>query len=100
LFTHPVNRSDLPFTTFTGLVDCDAFHDIPINFPAHWHDPDFDGVLPKGTPVAQCLPVKRAAWASHFDTFSAEETDRMIRTRSAIGQETDVYRRRFRVQKR
>jgi hypothetical protein len=25
LFTHPVNRFDLPFTTLTGLVDCDRF---------------------------------------------------------------------------
>ncbi|HUZ31767.1 MAG TPA: hypothetical protein VMV19_06645, partial [Xanthobacteraceae bacterium] len=36
LFTHPVNRADLPFTTLTGLVDCDTFHDSTINFPARW----------------------------------------------------------------
>ncbi len=100
LFTHPVNRADLPFTTFTGLVDCDTFHDSPVNFPAHWHDTGFSGVLPKGTPVAQCLPVKRESWGSEFDMLSAEENEEMIKTRSAIGQETDVYRRRFRVQKR
>jgi hypothetical protein len=100
LFTHPVNRGDLPFTTFTGLVDCDTFHDSPINFPAHWHDAGFNGVLPKGTPVAQFLPVKRETWAAQFDTLSADENQQMIKTRNAIGQETDVYRRRFRVQKR
>ena len=100
LFTHPVNRADLPFTTFTGLVDCDTFHDSPVNFPAHWHDTGFSGVLPKGTPVAQCLPVKRESWSSEFDMLSAEENEEMIKTRNAIGQETDVYRRRFRVQKR
>jgi hypothetical protein len=32
--------------------------------------------------------------------LSAEENEQMIKTRNAIGQETDVYRRRFRVQKR
>ena len=73
LFTHPVNRGDLPFTTFTGLVDCDTFHDSPVNFPAHWHDTAFNGVLPKGTPVAQCLPVKRESWTSQFEMFSAED---------------------------
>src|SRR5260370_372658 len=78
LFTHPVNRADLPFTTFTGLVDCDTFHDSPVNFPARWHDTGFNGVLPKGTPVAQCLPVKRESWASQFDMLSNEETERMI----------------------
>ena len=33
LFTHPVNRSDLPFTTLTGLVDCDTFSQTPAQFP-------------------------------------------------------------------
>jgi len=100
LFTHPVNRADLPFMTLTGLVDCDTFHDSPINFPARWHDASFNGVLPKGTPVAQCLPVKRESWVGQFDTFTVEDTERMVRTSSAIGQETDVYRRRFRARKR
>jgi hypothetical protein len=100
LFTHPVNRAELPFTTLTGLVDCDAFHDNPINFPAHWHDAGFSGVLPKGTPVAQCLPVKRESWIGQFGTFSEQETERMIKARTAIAQGADVYRRKFRVPKR
>ena len=29
LFTHPVNRADLPFTTLTGLVDSDTFSSQP-----------------------------------------------------------------------
>ncbi|MGY3531974.1 hypothetical protein ACVISU_004742 [Bradyrhizobium sp. USDA 4452] len=40
-FTHPVNRFDLPFTTLTGMVDCDLFHDSWIHFPARWHDTQF-----------------------------------------------------------
>jgi hypothetical protein len=100
LITHPVNRGDLPFTTLTGLVDCDTFHDTPVNFPAHWHDTAFNGVLAKGTPIAQCLPVKRESWVGRFDTFSADENARMIKVGQAIGQETDVYRRQFRVPKR
>jgi hypothetical protein len=100
LFTHPVNRTDLPFTTLTGLVDCDAFHQSPIHFPARWHDPDFNGVLPKGTPVAQCLPVKRESWSAHFDVLSDEDTTLMLKTLSAIKRETGVYRRQFRTPKR
>jgi hypothetical protein len=100
LFTHPINRSDLPFTTLTGLVDCDAFHQSPIHFPARWHDPDFNGVLPKGTPVAQCLPVKRESWNAHFDVLSDEDTTLMLQTLSAIKRETGVYRRQFRAPKR
>src|SRR5580704_12585340 len=100
LFTHPVNRRDLPFTTLTGLVDCDTFNTTPLNFPAHWHDTEFNGVLPKGTPVAQCLPVKRESWTSRFELLSAEDTARIVETREAIAHDTDVYRRQFRAPKR
>lgn len=100
LFTHPVNRADLPFTTLTGLVDCDSFHDSPLSFPAHWHDPTFNGVLPRGTPVAQCLPVKRESWIGHFETLSDEADLRMLRLHIAIARENGVYRRQFRAPKR
>jgi len=58
---HPINRDDLPFRLVTGLVDADRFFDVGINFPAVWTDPGFRGVLPRGTPIAQCCPVPRAA---------------------------------------
>ena len=57
---HPINRDDLPFRLVTGLVDADRFFDVGINFPAVWIDADFSGVLPRGTPIAQCYPVPRA----------------------------------------
>jgi hypothetical protein len=100
LCTHPVNRTDLPFTTLTGLVDCDIFHDSPLNFPARWHDINFTGVLPKGTPVAQCLPVKRERWAARIAALSDDETARIMKTRDALAREPDVYRRQFRAPKR
>jgi hypothetical protein len=100
LFTHPVNRTDLPFTTLTGLVDCDTFYQSSVNFPARWHDMGFNGVLPKGTPVAQCLPVKRESWVGRFEALSPEATNRMTETRKAIGSGTGVYRRQFRAPKR
>lgn len=100
LFTHPVNRTDLPFTTITGLVDSDTFYQSPVNFPARWHDVNFNGLLPKGTPIAQCLPVRRETWAGSFDVLSAEGTAEMVDTRDAIGRKTGVYRRQFRAPKR
>lgn len=100
LCTHPVNRTDLPFTTLTGLVDSDTFHHSPLAFPARWHDTEFNGVLPKGTPVAQCIPVKRETWNSRFEVLSTEAAEIMMKTRSSIWQETGVYRRQFRAPKR
>ena len=100
LFTHPLNRTDLPFTTITGLVDTDKYTSNLINFPARWHDVDFAGVLPKGTPVAQCIPVKREKWMSQFETLSPEATIRLDETISAFENEFGIYRRDFRAPKR
>jgi len=58
---HPINRDDLPFRLITGLVDADRFFDVGINFPAVWLDASFSGVLPRGTPIAQCYAVPREA---------------------------------------
>jgi hypothetical protein len=100
LFTHPVNRCDLPFTTLTGLVDSDTFHHFPVHFPARWHNPGFSGVLRKGTPVAQCLPVKREIWNASFEALSAEGVKLMIETQDATVHEPGMYRRKFRSSKR
>ena len=100
MFTHPINRSDLPFTTLTGMVDFDTFHYSPIHFPARWRDPSFNGVLPKGTPVAQCIPVKREVWGATFEELSPEGVARMMQTQDATDSEAGVYRHQFRAPKR
>jgi hypothetical protein len=93
---HPINREDLPFRTVSGVVDADRFTDIGINFPAVWTQPGFEGVLPRGTPVAQCYPVPREAPDLVCEPMSAEHRARY----AALGREVlaapGVYRRRFR----
>ena len=96
LFTHPFNRFDLPFTTLTGLVDCDRYHDAWIHFPAVWRDPGFSGVLARGTPIAQCVPVRREAWTASTAAMSGDEAQRTHATIEAIAREKGVYRRKFR----
>jgi len=100
LFTHPVNRPELPFTTLTGLVDTDTYSDAHVHFPAHWHDMEFSGVLPRGTPVAQCIPVKRETWEASFDTLSGERAMRVQELTNEITKETGIYRRQYRANKR
>ena len=100
LVTHPVNRYDLPFVTLTGLIDTDLYKDNFINFPARWHDASFRGVLPKGTPVAQCIPVKRELWSAQFGTITGHAVTRLQVTAAAVGGERGVYRRQFRAPKR
>jgi hypothetical protein len=100
LITHPFNRHDLPFVTLTGLVDADAYRDNFINFPAHWRDFEFTGVLPRGTPVAQCVPMRRDAWTARFECIEGEAVGRLQELSRAVLQETGVYRHRFRAPKR
>ena len=71
--THPVNRMDLPFRLLSGLVDADRFSNVGILFPAVWADPAFEGVLKRGTPVAQCFAVPRFMPDLVFEPFSTEQ---------------------------
>ncbi|WP_241754732.1 hypothetical protein [Cupriavidus basilensis] len=96
LAMHPANRWDLPFRTLSGLVDADRFHDVGINFPALWTDAEFDGVLPKGTPVAQCCPVPRAELELSFGTIDAEGAGRYEKLAAEVLTTPGVYRKRFR----
>ena len=60
IFTHPLNRFDLPFTTMSGIIDSDKFYGNG-NVPFFIKE-DFIGVIPKGTPFLQIIPVKRNSW--------------------------------------
>ena len=97
--THPVNRADLPFRLLTGLVDSDRFASVGILFPAVWIDPDFTGVLPAGTPVAQCFPVARETIDLAFEPFSEEGGRLYDETARALLTERGVYRRRYRARR-
>lgn len=96
LFTHPLNRFDLPFTTLSGSVDSDRYQSNWIHFPAHWHDANFSGVLPKGTPIAQCIPVRRERWSAEIKPLSEDETRRVHDLTKRIKREPGLYRREFR----
>ena len=98
--THPINRLDLPFRTITGLVDSDRFHDVGIFFPALWVNFDFSGVLPRGTPIAQCFPVNRAVLDLDCRPFTVAEAERYATTGAAVRSEHGVYRKLFRAPKR
>ncbi len=100
--THPANRYDLPFRAFTGLVDADLYADNYTHFPALWVDRNFEGILPRGTPVAQCIPVPRAALQleiSH-EALTGEVSDRLGRTIREVQTADGKYKKRFRAKKR
>ena len=93
MVVHPVNRDELPFRLITGLVDADHFNEVGINFPARWIDPGFNGVLPRGTPVAQCYPVPRVAPNLAFEAMDSAQLQRADSQAQQIMAGPGVYRR-------
>ena len=90
LFTHPLNHFDLPFHTLSGIVDTDSYT-MPVNFPFLLRD-DFEGIIPKGTPIAQVIPIKRDSWASKKLPYSEKSKFMLDDLRSTI---TKAYKERF-----
>jgi hypothetical protein len=60
LFVQPFHRESV-FTILPGIVDTDQYT-APVNFPFVINDPAFEGLIPKGTPIAQAIPFKRDSW--------------------------------------
>ena len=60
LMTMPLNRPDLPVWTPSGIVDSDIWG-LPAFLPI-FIKRNFEGVIPKGTPIAQMIPIKRDNW--------------------------------------
>jgi hypothetical protein len=71
--THPSHRHDLPFFTINGFVDTDQ-HQNQLNFPFFIRK-GFEGIIEKGTPVAQILPIKRDNWKSEKAKYIQQEVE-------------------------
>jgi hypothetical protein len=71
LITQPFGYPDLPFHVIPGIVDTDRLKtgiETPIVFKKGW-----TGILEKGTPMFQIIPIKRSAWQSEFVQGSEKE---------------------------
>jgi hypothetical protein len=66
LYTQPFNRTDLPFLNLTAIIDNDRFYmENNTNHPFFIKE-GFEGIIPKGTPYMQMIPIKRDSWQSEF----------------------------------
>ena len=96
LFTHPLNRDELPFRTLSGVVDCDAFTDGYVHFPAIWADSAFTGTLPRGTPVAQVFAFPRQAQGLLVAEMTTSEIAQTDVLQGRLAEERGVYRKVYR----
>ena len=83
LFTHPLNRPDLPFLTLSGIIDTDKWNGSDVlNFALK---EGFEGLIPKGTPYVQIIPFKRQSWDAELimepDLDFKETRDEVIKLR-------------------
>jgi hypothetical protein len=60
LFVQPFHRESV-FTILPAIVDTDTYY-APVNFPMTINDPNFEGLISVGTPIAQVIPFKRENW--------------------------------------
>jgi len=60
LVTKPLHRNNV-INVLEGIVDTDNYF-APVNFPFVLSDPNFEGLIPAGTPIAQLIPIKRENW--------------------------------------
>ena len=75
LLTQPLNHFDLPFFTTSGIIDSDEWWtggNMPFFFKKN-----FEGIIPKDTPFAQVIPIKRSSWYSYTSEFSVSRTNYM-----------------------
>ncbi|MEM7269207.1 MAG: DUF6065 family protein [Pseudomonadota bacterium] len=93
LFSHPFNRPDLPFQTLTGVVDTDGFGLGYVQFPSVWRQPDFEGVISAGTPIAQVIPVRRGEEELVVEAMSSEHVAENAGIVEAIEAGPGVYRK-------
>lgn len=93
LFVKPFHR-ELPFSALSGVVDTDTY-DVPVNIVFVLSDPNFEGLVPAGTPIVQVIPFQRESWKMEFGKqpeFEAQnKTTRKLRTRFF-----DSYKNQFR----
>jgi hypothetical protein len=83
VFTHPLNHIELPFFTFSGVVDDYLMPSGSIPF---FLKKGFTGIIPKGTPMIQIIPFKRENWVSKLTTGLYEESlKNQDRSRSMLG---------------
>lgn len=92
LFISPINHFKQHFTCLGGMVDTDRYPK-EVNFPAVWHTPDFDDIIPAGTPLVIAIPIKRNSFPKkpNIRKMSQEEMNAIGKIQTAQSSRRHVY---------
>lgn len=93
LFVPPLNRPDPRFTCMSGMVDCDGYFEY-VNFPFTFNEPNYYGILEAGTPLVQCILIKRdtAIEKHNIRTMNKSEYDNHALTKRKLQSHESHYR--------
>jgi len=76
MVTPPSHRESV-FQVLPGIVDTDRYVS-PTNLFFKLTDPDFEGLIPAGTPFCQIIPFKRESWISSIGGKKERKAERVI----------------------
>lgn len=93
LYTHPLSRIDLPFTSLSAIMDSDYFYHVDEGNYPFYIKKGFTGLIPAGTPMYQIIPIKREAWSSKVTDF--DEDQRIIDNHQISKKMRGAYKKFF-----
>lgn len=79
LITQPLNSFDSPLVFTSGIVDSDLFTRSSKGNLPFFVKRGFQGIIPKGTPLFQMIPVKRENWKSSIQPYDKEKQAQIMR---------------------
>lgn len=78
LLTQPLNSFNSPIQFTSGIMDSDQFtHSESGNLPFYVRR-GFSGIIPKGTPLYQMIPIKRESWRSEVTEFDLDTQNKIM----------------------
>ncbi|MBS1301539.1 hypothetical protein [Loktanella sp. SALINAS62] len=100
MFTHPANDFSSPFNTISAIVDTDRYYHVPVQIPAIWRNTSFRGIVPTGTPIAQCYVIRRETFSLRVAEMSYEEEEKLLEESKKNSLTDGLYRKMFRSKQR
>lgn len=79
LVTQPFNNFDSPIHFTSGIIDSDSFSTSGKGNLPFFIKRGFQGVIPKGTPLFQMIPIKRENWVSSVEDYDKEKQSEIMR---------------------
>ena len=61
-----MHMNDSTLNIIPAVIDSDKYGHTSVHFPLFVKE-NFEGIIPKGTPVAQIIPFKREPWKAQFE---------------------------------